>query len=261
MKHLLKLLVLVAVVMATVACAEKTETKAGYGELLISANSSPAVSLKNVAQSDKIYTINGLALPASDTFSLEIISEADGTKQGWATIADFGSEKHYFLEGDYTLKVAHGDSTLEGFDITPGFAGEKQITVVARKVTEAVVAAHIVQALVGVECTDNFNNYFTSASFKITTLAGGEFDVALPMTQNLFICPQQFAIECTAVKQTGEEITLPKQIFTEVNPQTRYTVKFDVEQAGGATIEISLNDKIVGNVNIENELNDDALPE
>ena len=92
-------------------------------------------------------------------------------------------------------------------------------------------------------------------------MAGGEFDITLPMTQNLFICPQQFAIECSAVKQTGEEIALPKQIFTEVNPQTRYTVKFDVAQAGGATIAIWLNDTIVGEVAIDTELNDDALPE
>ncbi len=262
MNNLLKTLVLATAAMSAVACTEKTETKAGYGELLVSANSSPAVSLKNVAQSDdKIYTIEGLTLPASGDFSLDIISNADDSKQGWATITDFGSEKHYFLEGDYTLKVAHGDATLEGYDITPAFAGEKAITVVARKVTEAVVAAHIVQSLVGVECTEQFNNYFTSATFKISTLAGGEFDVTLPMTKNLFIRPQQFAIECTAVKQTGEEVVLPKQIFAEVNPQTRYTVKFDVAQAGGATINISLNDKLVGNVNIDSELNDDALPE
>jgi hypothetical protein len=64
-----------------------------------------------------------------------------------------------------------------------------------------------------------------------------------------------------SAQQTGEEIILPKQIFTEVNPQTRYTVKFDVAKAGSATIEITLNDTLVGQVTIDNELNDDALPE
>lgn len=261
MKHLLKTLGLAAIVMATVACTDKVETKSGYGEIRVSATSSPQVSLKEVVSNDNIYTVEGLTLPAGDDFSLEIISKADNTKQGWATITDFGSEKHYFTEGDYTIKVAYGNSTTEGYDIAPYFTGEKDITVVARKVTEAVIPAQIYHSLVAVECTEKFNSYFTSASFKITTLAGGEFDVTLPMSKNLFILPQQFAIDCSAVKQTGEAIALPKQIFTEVNPQTRYTVKFDVAQAGGATIEITLNDTLVGSVAIENELNDDALPE
>ena len=261
MKQLLKMLGLVAVVTTMVACTDKVESQKGYGEISVSALSSPKVSLKNVTTDDKVYTINGLTLPASNDFSLEIISAADASKQTWATITEFGSEKRYFLEGNYTLKVASGDPTIEGYDIAPYFAGEKEITVEARKVTTAAVPAYIGHSLVAVECTDKFNSYFTSAAFKISTLAGAEFDVTLPMSQNLFIRPQQFAIDCTAVKQTGEEITLPKQIFTEVNPQTRYTVKFDVAEAGGATIEISLNNTIVGNVNIDNELNDDALPE
>lgn len=261
MKRFLKSLGLAVVAMAAIACTDKVETKKGYGEVLIDVTSSPKVSMKNVTSNDDTFTISGLTAPESGVFSLEVISKADDSKQSWETITDFSSEKRYFTEGDYTLKVAHGDPTVEGFDIAPYLVGEQQITVVARQVTRATVAAKIQHSLVAVECTDKFNSYFTSASFKVTTLAGGEFDIALPMTQNLFICPQQFAIECNAVKQTGEEIALPKQIFTEVNPQTRYTVKFDVAQAGGATITISLNNTIVGEVAIENELNDDALPE
>ncbi|MBE6210851.1 MAG: DUF4493 domain-containing protein [Rikenellaceae bacterium] len=261
MKHLLKTLGLAAVAMAVVACTDNTEPTVGYGELRVSGAVSSNVSLKSVATADNTFTLAGVTLPESEQFSLELISAADDSTQSWATIAEFGSEKRYFPEGSYTLKAAYGDPTLEGFDIAPYFAGEEQITVTARKVTNAVITANIKHSLVAVECTDNFNNYFTSATFKVTTLAGGEFDIELPMSKLLFIRPQQFAIECTAIKQTGEEIALPLQIFTEVNPQTRYTVKFDVEQAGGATIEISLNDKVVNEVTIDNELNDDALPE
>lgn len=261
MKRVLKLFGLAIVVMAASACTDKVEHRKGYGEICVSATSSPKVSLKEVTASDNTFSIEGLTLPASENFSLEIISKADESQQAWATITEFGSEKRYFLEGNYKLKVAYGDPNTEGYDIQPYFAGEKEIVVEARKTTSVEIPAYIGHALVNVECTDNFNHYFTSANFKITTLAGGEYDVTLPMSRKLFIRPQQFAIECSAVKQTGEEITLPKQIFTEVNPQTRYTVKFDVAEAGGATIEISLNNTIVGNITIDNELNDDALPE
>ncbi len=261
MKHLLKTLGLAAIVMAMVACTDKTENQNGYGELRVSGDASSKVSLKNVVAADNMVSLDGITLPESNQFSLDIISNVDGTTQSWATISEFGSEKRYFLEGDYTLKVAYGDPSLEGYDIAPYFVGEKQVSVAARKVTDAVVTANIAHSLVTVECTDRFSGYFTSASFVITTLAGGEFAVTTPMEKPLFIRPQQFSIACTAVKQTGEEVVLPVQIFTEVNPQTRYTVKFDVEQAGGATVEISFNNTIVGEVQIDNELNDDALPE
>ena len=260
MKHLFKIVGFAAVAIAAVACTGKVESPKGFGEICINANSSSAVSLKNVS-SDNTYTIEGLTLPASENFSLEMVSSLDDSMQSWSTIAEFSSETRYFASGSYTLKVAHGDPTIEGYDITPYFAGEKEITVEPRKTTNAVVPAYIQHALVAIECTEQFNSYFTSAAFKISTLAGAEFDVTLPMTKNLFIRPQQFAVECTAVKQTGEEVSLPKQIFTAINPQTRYTVKFDVAQAGGATIEITLNNTLVGEIVIENELNDDALPE
>jgi hypothetical protein len=35
-------------------------------------------------------------------------------------------------------------------------------------------------------------------------------------------------------------------------------VKFDVEQAGGATLEITLNDTLVDSIEIDQELNDNA---
>lgn len=261
MKHLFTSLGLAAFAMAMVACTDKVETQGGHGEIAVSVSSSPAVSLKNVASNDKIYTLDGLTLPTSNDFSLEIISAADDSSQSWSTITEFASEKRYFPEGDYTLKVAYGDSTVEGYDITPYFVGEKPITVVARTVAKAVISAHIGHAVVAIECTDNFKRYFPTYDFKVSTLAGGEFDVTLPMSKTLFVRPQQFAIDCNAVKQTGEQIALPRQIFTEVNPQTRYTVKYDVAQAGGVTLDITLNDKLVESFTIETELNDDALPE
>jgi hypothetical protein len=40
--------------------------------------------------------------------------------------------------------------------------------------------------------------------------------------------------------------------------QTFYTVKFDVENAGSATLNITLNETLVESVDIEQELNDNA---
>ena len=261
MRNIFKIFTLAVALSVATGCTEKGEIEGGYGRLRISSKPSSAISLKSVATGDNIGTIEGLTLPEGDQFSIEITSLGDGTTQSWATLAEFGSEERYFLAGEYLLKAAYGNPELEGFDIAPAFAGEKQVMVKARKVSEAVISANILHSLVVVECGEQFNHYFTSAEFKLTTLAGGEFDIEVPMTSALFIRPQQFSIACSAVKQTGEVVELPLQIFTNVNPQTRYTVKYDVAQAGRATIEISLNNTLVGEVAIDNELNDEALPE
>ena len=261
MKNLFKTLGLAAIVMAMAACTDRVETNGGYGEIVATVNTSPEVSLKDVATNDKIYTLDGLTLPSSSDFSFEVISTSDNSSQSWDSITEFASEKRYFPAGEYTLKVAYGDPTGEGFDITPYFAGQSKIEVMPRTVSKATISARIGHSVVAVECTDNFKMYFPSYDFKVTTLAGGEFNITLPMSQTLFIRPQQFAIDCIATKQTGEQITLPRQIFAEVNPQTRYTVKFDVAEAGSVTIHIKLNDNLIESIAIDTELNDDALPE
>jgi hypothetical protein len=40
--------------------------------------------------------------------------------------------------------------------------------------------------------------------------------------------------------------------------QTLYTVKFDVKDAGQATLEITLNETLMESIDIEQELNDNA---
>ena len=68
----------------------------------------------------------------------------------------------------------------------------------------------------------------------------------------------------TATKQAnqsgseGVTVTLPEFKAESVEAQTLYTVKFDVEHAGQATLTISLNDEPVESVVIDTELNDNA---
>ena len=53
-------------------------------------------------------------------------------------------------------------------------------------------------------------------------------------------------------------MTLPEYKNEAAQAQTLYTVKFDVENAGSATLNITLNDTLVESIDIEQELNDNA---
>ena len=44
-----------------------------------------------------------------------------------------------------------------------------------------------------------------------------------------------------------------------MNPRTRYTVRFDVAQTGGASVTVELNDTVVEEIDLDAELNDDAI--
>mgnify|MGYP006361205613 FL=1 len=80
----------------------------------------------------------------------------------------------------------------------------------------------------------------------------------------LFIAPESFTISGTATKQSAQSgaegvvVTLPEYKPESVAAQTLYTVKFDVEKAGSATLNITLNETLVESIDIEQELNDNA---
>ena len=118
--------------------------------------------------------------------------------------------------------------------------------------------------MVKVETTEAFDNYFVGGhTFELTTSAGNKFDVSA-QTEPLFIAPASFTVGGTATKQAnqsgaeGATITLPEYKMESAAAQTYYTVKFDVKEAGQATLEITLNEELVESIDIEQELNDNA---
>lgn len=243
---------------ATASCAGdsgNTGNGSGFGEIVIAGNGSTQVSVKNTMQEGTVAIDTDI--PATDSFSLAI-TDSEGMSQEWGSVGEYSSEKHYFAAGDYSIRISSGNMDEEGYD-KPCFEGETSVKVEARKSVTATVTAYIANTVVAVECTDNFNGYFPSSEFTVSTKAGNSFTTTAPMERPLFIQPQEFSIECNAVKQTGENIALPKQIFTSVNPRTRYTVRFDVAQAGGASVTVELNDTVVEEIDLDAELNDDAI--
>ena len=231
--------------------AAKSEQE-GKGQVTISCVTSDAV--------DATRANISCTTPTADEFTLKI--EGQDFSKEYATIAEFNADS-YLHHGSYKATVVAGDLANEGYDMAT-FAGSAEFVVEARKQHDVEITAYIANALVQVDVTENFKNYFVGGyTLTLTTAAGNEFDVTA-QTKPIFVAPASFTIGGTAVKQPnqsgaeGVTVALPEYKPTNVAAQTLYNVTFDVETAGSATLTISLNDTLVESIDIEQELNDNA---
>lgn len=200
--------------------------------------------------------------PAAEDFTLKIEGVDHTYSKEYTNIAEFNEDGYLHL-GSYKATVAAGNIAEEGYDKAT-FVGGEEFSVEARKQTDVNITATIANAMVKVETTENFRNYFVGGhSLELTTAVGNKFDVSA-QSEPLFIAPAAFTVNGTAVKQAnqsgaeGATITLPEYKMEMAEAQTLYTVKFDVKDAGRATLEITLNETLVESINIEQELNDNA---
>ena len=199
--------------------------------------------------------------PAAEDFALEIEGVGHTYSEEYASIAEFNADNYLHL-GNYKATVVAGDISEEGFN-KPAFVGSEEFVVEARKDVDVEITASIANAIVKVETTENFERYFEGGhTLTLTTAAGNEFDVTA-QSDLLFIAPANFTISGTATKQaaqSGKEGAVVELAYdaTEVAAQTLYTVKFDVAEAGSATLTITLNETLVESIEIDQELNDNA---
>jgi hypothetical protein len=221
------------------------------------------ISCDVATQVDETRAYIDCTTPEVEDFKLTISGVDHTYTKNYATIAEFNEGDNYLHKGSYKAIVEAGNVADEGYDKAV-FAGSAEFDVESRKNTAVQVTAYIANALVKVEVTEAFKNYFVGGhTLTLTTAAGNEFDVSA-QAEPIFIAPAAFTISGTAVKQPnqsgaeGTVVTLPEYKNEEVKAQTVHTVKFDVENAGSAQLTITLNDTLVESIDIEQELNDNS---
>lgn len=236
------------------ACTEKEPQSEQKGEGQVT------ITLATSAEVDTRAQIS-CTTPELADFALQIEGVGYDYAKEYASISEFNAD-NYLRFGQYRATVVAGDVMNEGYDKAT-FVGSQEFSVAARKHTDVEITANIANALVVVETTEAFDNYFVGGrTLKLTTAAGNEFDVTA-QSEPLFVAPESVVVTGTATKQSaqsgaeGAVVALPEYEL-EVAAQTLYRVKFDVEQAGGATLTISLNDELKESIDIEQELNDNA---
>ena len=224
----------------------------GEGRIAITATTSGAVETRAEGVT--------LSTPQLSEFSLKITG-TDFSKS-WSSLTDYRSEEERYTAGNYTVSILYGDSTVEGID-KPCFADTKEVTVLDRnRTTEVAMTAKLANAIVAVKTTKAFDNYFPTSNFTVKT-ATNNFDIDLKEEKHLFVAAGQAVdIDCTCIRQSnmasGKQETLPTHTIPATAATTRYVVTYDLTTAGGVAVTVTLNDTVIGTIDIENELNPNA---
>lgn len=238
------------------ACSEETTNGEQKGEGRVTIDCVATTTVDDTRANVSCTT------PAAEDFTLKIEGVGHTYTADYANIAEFNAD-NYLRNGSYKATVVAGNVAEEGYD-KAAFMGSAEFDVKSRENTNVEITATIANALVKVEVTEAFKNYFVGGyELKLNTAADNEFDVT-EQTAPIFVAPTSFTVTGTAVKQAnqsgaeGTVVTLPVYEMKKAAAQTLYTVKLDVENAGGAKLTITLNDTLVDTIEIEQELNDNA---
>lgn len=250
-----KLLLFAAISLAMVGCRnEQLDITVDEGGIAIAAAANGEVATKAGEGGVTIAT------PDLADFSLKITGT--NFEKSWDSLNNYNSDDERYTAGWYTVAIECGDINEEGFN-KPYFNATQQVQVLDRnRTTEVQLTATVGNAIVAIQTTENFRNYFPSYSFKLTT-ATNTFDLEENSAEHLFIAPQKkVAIDCTCIRQSNMETqtteTLPTQYIQTVNAKTRYVVTYDLKSAGGVEITVSLDNTIIGTIVVNVELNENA---
>lgn len=228
------------------------QTFAGEGKIAITASVSGEVTTR----ADGIT----LTTPALADFSLKITGT--NFSKSWDSLSDYRSDDERYTAGWYTVAINYGDSSKEGYNL-PCFAASESVQVLDRnRTTKVAMTAKLANAIVEIKTTEAFRNYFPTYNFKLTT-ATNEFELEENQDEHLFIAAQKgVKIDCTCIRQSnvaeGKTETLATQTISTVAPATRYIITYDLTSVGGVTVKVTLNETVLGTIEIEKELNPNA---
>ena len=240
MKHLKKIMSIV-LLLASFGCTkvEQKGTTAGTVRFSLSTE-------LNLTDQTKSAVSDYTALPTTDDFTIVITPVSASTTFTWTgNIGDWNSET-MVPAGTYKVTATYGSLEEEGFD-KPFFAGETEFSITAQtgdaiQPVDVSIEVSLANAVVLVNCTDNFKNYYNDYTFKLTrdndeivTFIKGEAKAA-------FIDPYKFTLEGDIVR--GQKQTTFKKDYSNLDVATAYTILFDVANVGGTSITISFNDMV-----------------
>ncbi len=247
----------------------------GMGRVNFSLSINDQVDISTTRATNVYYFIPDSLIPTKEELPLkiyqEVTNENDSTYyalyQEYESVDEYNNAEvddddpelytsPYLPAGNYAATVSNGlDINVES-NVNAVYGDSISFTVVARKtdVTKAITAK-LTNAIVRLSVTENFNSYFAGgASLTLSTENDSSFTVEFPLSEGavdsvLYVAPQtKLYLKGSAVKQDPGTGTAPTVTFTksEIGVAKQYymnTVLVDVDEVGGSTIEVSINDQ------------------
>lgn len=222
------------VLVAAVSCAKSQPASEGFVSFELSQDQNLAdVTKSNVSEFTTLPNVNDFTITITDAAEAVI---AQTKLSEWDSTTPLNA-------GDYKVTATYGDKSAEGFDL-PYFEGEASFTVKGDETVAVDITVALANAIVKVDCSDIFKNYYPEYSFQLMRMTSKLADFAKGETRGAFIDPYRFHLEGTVTTETGAVKSFSTEEYRSQNVATVYTIFLDVDNVGGGSITVTFNDTV-----------------
>ena len=234
--------------LATLSCTKRIGGISG-GEGTVSFS---LVQFDPVSDATKSKISDYTALPSVDAFTVTV-KNSDGSAVYSGLVSEWDTATK-LTAGNYSVSASFGEEGVEGFD-KPYFTGETSFVVNGGAETAVSIPVSLGNSIVKISCTENFKNYFTLRTFKITTGNKTEIDFPADETRAAFVDAFKFTVDGSLTTQGGTKKSFSKN-YDDVAAKTCYTLLFDAPSVGGNTVTVTFNDETTEVTLTEIDLNE-----
>ena len=232
MKHL-QALIGALVLLVAVSCTKNQEEGSGSVSFALDNN-------VEIVEQTRSKVSDYTTLPSAGDFTITI-KDASGTGVWTGKVSEWDSTTPLPV-GNYSVVAEYGSLEEEGFDM-PYFYGEVESFAVQGNETATVsIPVALGNTIIKVSYSEMFKKYFTDYSFKLTRSNAEIVTFAMNETRGAFVDGYKITVEGT---MTGELKTFSySKEYSNLAEATAYTLAFDVNNVGGATLTVTFNDTV-----------------
>ena len=234
MKHL-QALIGALILLVAVSCT-KNQVE-GYGSVSFALDNNAEI-VEQTRSNVSDYT----TLPSAENFTITIKDSSNATV--WSgLISEWGTGENpsQLKAGNYTVEATYGSLEEEGFD-KPYFCGNASFAVTGGQTITVPITVSLGNTIIKVSYSDNFKAYFSDYTFKLTRDNSDIAVFAKDETRGAFIDGYKITVEG---EMTGELKTFSySQEYSNLEVATAYTLAFDVNNVGSATLTVTFNDEV-----------------
>lgn len=232
MKHL-QALIGALILLVAVSCT-KNQVE-GYGSVSFALDNNLEI-VEQTRSNVSDYT----TLPSKENFTITI-KNASGEESWSGLISEWVSSPIQLRAGNYTVEATYGSLEEEGFD-KPYFYGTASFAVTGGQTINVPITVSLGNTIIKVSYSDNFKAYFSDYTFMLTRDNTEIAVFAKDETRGAFIDGYKITVEGT---MTGELKTFSySQEYSNLEVATAYTLAFDVNNVGSATLTVTFNDEV-----------------
>lgn len=184
-----------------------------------------------------------LVAPDVADFAIKMLNLDTEQEQTWKTLEEFNSHDGFDV-GSYILTASYGDINECGFD-KPFFTGTTEVHVLEGRETPVDVTATLGNAMLSIDYTDAFKEYFRD--YSVTAHTDGHANVVFGKTETRagFLPPGDINLEVKLTNPSGKTVSINPAEFPAAT-RHHYHVTFDVDSdpMGNAALKVDFDDSL-----------------